>query len=322
MYRYIIALVLTFAPFAAQSQLTMLNELVVYGYEGLSFLQYTVQDGTVQRRTGGGGGLGYIYYITNRLSIATGVEVGAFGATAEVGELFGGKHSLYFSPERGTEGVLFNSTYLQYKEEQTVIYGHIPLMLQLFVPLPATSHRFYIAAGVKAGIALKSDYRVTFSKLTTSGYLPYADQTLNNSMENNYITRNNNSRRFDVDSKLLLKPNLAGAAELGIRWSLERGAALYTGVYADYSILNVQQQSKAPLVMSTDENGVFAYQSILEAQYDQQAAYLSPVEPTPVISSHYVDNVRLISVGVKLKLAFNIQAYDFQRRIICGCQQW
>jgi hypothetical protein len=320
MYRYIIIFILTFVPFVAKSQLTMLNELVVYGYEGVSFLQYSIPNGTVQRHTGGGGGLGYIYYITNHLSIVTGVEAGAFGTTAEVGELLGGKHLLYFSPERGTESVLFNSQYLQYKETQNVIYGHIPLMLQLFVPLPATSHRLYIAAGVKAGIALKSDYRVTFSQLTTSGYLPYADQTLNNNIENNYLTRNNNSRNFDVESTFSLKPNLAGAVELGIRWSLEQGAVLYTGVYADYSIFNVQQQHEAPLVMSTDENGVFSYQSILEAQYDQQAAYLSPTEPAPVISSHYVDNVRLMSVGVKLKLAFNIQAYDFQRRIICGCQ--
>jgi hypothetical protein len=293
------------------------SEAAVYLYGGLSALQYSPQSGTRHTKLGGGGGASYTYYFNDYWGLVVGFEAGTFGASVNSNLLLSGRHEQYTDNIRPREMIL-NGRYENYEEKQSAVYGHIPLMAQLLIP--ARKHNFYLAAGIKFGIALSSSFQTTFDKVTISAYIPFADQTIEEMPQLGFVTRTNTAQMYDVNGKVPLGINLSGAVEGGLRWTLEDGAALYTGIYVDYGILNVQKQRDLSLITGTERAGAFAYHSILESKYEQQAAHPSLYELSPVVSTRYIDRVNLAAVGIKIKLAFNASGIPIITRTVrCGC---
>ena len=312
---------LAFVPAAVSAQYYYVkrqNEAGVYVFGGLSALQYSLSSGSVSARFGGGAGGSYAYFFNDYLALVTGFEAGTFSSSLSGDTILSGKHERHTDNIRPQEMIL-NGKYENYQETQTAVYGHIPVMAQLLIPA-MKAHNFYVAAGVKLGVAFYGLYQTSFSRVTVSAYLPLADLNIVEVPQLGFITRSNVANMYDVNGSVPFGINLAGAAEAGIRWALEDGAALYTGIYLDYGILDIQKTRGISLITSGKTANIFEYHSILESRYQQQAAYPSTTAASPVVTQNYVAGVRLAAVGIKVKLAFNASAIPIVTRSVqCGC---
>jgi hypothetical protein len=320
--KHIIALVMVVAPAAAMAQYYYVkrqSEASVYVYGGWSAINYSVSNANSRGMLGGGAGVGYTYYFNNYWALVTGFEVGTYGASMEADVLNSGKYEKYSDGIRPPEMIL-KGEFSRYRETQNAIYGHIPIMMQLLIPIEGKRHEYYAAAGIKTGMALSSTFQNTYNKLRIWAWLPFSAQTIEDVPQLGFVTRENIAGMYDVSGKLPLKINLMGALEAGIRWKFEDGAALYTGVYLDYGILSVHKQSDNAIVASTAQTNIFEFHSVLDATYQQQEAYKSLTEVPPVVSEQYTNRVHLAGIGIKVRLSFNASGIPIITRTVrCGC---
>lgn len=265
------------------------HEISIYGTLSRAFLMndyrsYNVSfAGDYTDKLSGSGGVGYTFFFHRHWGIATGAEV-AFFRTALLARIPESSLETY-SYGGATEPMVFNSTLNAYQETQRATYIHIPLMLQFQT---AGRHKFYLAAGAKAGLALSGKYEASAASLETSGYFPGSGQTFTNMPNHGFTTVWNPSWTGAVDFGL----NVSAAAETGARWAMGKHAALYTGVYLDYGLLDVAPEKTA---------GVVSYQPAKPSEFVHNSL-LAAYDPTT--KTAYVKEVNLFSAGIKIRLAF------------------
>jgi len=126
------------------------------------------------------------------------------------GWLGGLGHTFFFSENFGlgvgTELALYNSkTKVEYEEKQRILALQIPLMLQL---QGGAWHKFYFAAGAKAGIPIYDKFKIN-------------------------------------DSNCELQTTFLASAEMGMKWRFTKSMFLYTGAYLDYGLNDFTENSVA-----------------------------------------------------------------------------
>jgi outer membrane protein OmpA-like peptidoglycan-associated protein len=135
------------------------------------------------------------------------------------------------------------------KESQNLWMLQVPVMLQYLAPLGmSANNHFYGGLGVRLGYAVSGKYS-----------------------QNNPTY--SSSLKFSAFNIML-------SADLGIRWKLSETMALYTGIYADYGLLNIIPKQKDVTSSAT--------LSILEVKYNERC----------------VSKVNTFATGLKIKLAF------------------
>jgi hypothetical protein len=317
-------LTVAFAPVAASAQYDFAkrkNEASVYVYGGWTSLQYMLAGGSHSGTWGGGAGAGYTYYFNDTWALLTGLEAGTFGASTAKDLLLSGKHERHSDNIRPNDMIL-QGKYVDYSENQTALYGHIPLMLQMLIPMTIRDDYLYVSAGLKLGMMFSGSFQNTFNELTISAYLPFSDALIENVQSLGFVSKKNAANMYDANGSLSLKFNVSATVEGGVRWAFEDGAALYTGIYIDYGLNNLQRISDNAVLMSTEIPNIFTYHSILESKYEQQAVYPSPNAPPPVISEQYVNKINLFAMGLKVKLSFNASGIPIvTRRVRYGCSK-
>jgi hypothetical protein len=98
---------------------------------------------------------------------------------------------------------------------------------------------------------------------------------------------------IDQKGTLSFGLNIAVAAEVGVKWTLAEQCLLYTGVYADYGVLNIAPKASGALVTAPlDSKADFTYNSVLNATTG---------------GARYVDKVNLPTVGIKIRIAYGIE---------------
>ncbi|GHV67422.1 hypothetical protein FACS1894199_12880 [Bacteroidia bacterium] len=280
------------------------HEFSIYGGGGVSALQYTPAQGSSQLGIGGGGGVGYSFFIAPQLGFNTGVEAAVFNASVSGATVTGSSKEVFdFTNPTRTEEAYFQSTYSDYKETQRALYLQIPLMAQFQT---GAGNQFYAAAGVKVGLMFAGSYETTADHLVLSGYFPTTAQTFDDAIEMGYVTKEHPTASDNLD----FGTNLALAAEAGIRWrgTVLPNTTIYTGVYMDYGLLNIAPPKTTSLVhRPTNDLNNFAYNSTLTATL-----------PT---GSSYVDKVNLLSVGVKLRVVLYSHRSDMSKKVKHTLQQ-
>ena len=209
------------------------HELSVNGGFGLSTLDYSYV--TTLYKTGAGGqiGFGYNYFVTPNWSLRTGIDFAfynaslsksQYGATnqtiSDVGEVFD-----------------FMYSYLNYKEELSATFLNIPVMVQFQT---TGKIAFYIAGGAKIGIPVSATCR-TKGDLTTKGWvadLGLIDHKIMEDMEDMGFVTN---RATDKKNDFSMGVSFMLSAETGIKWELSEKFNLYTGVYFDYGLTDVNK---------------------------------------------------------------------------------
>ena len=260
------------------------HELMLYGGGGLSTLKYDVSIGKQKNGFGGQVGFGYNYSFIPQLSLRTGIEFSFHNAAFTLDNT----NLIYNTIDIENTPFEFRCKMDNYREKQNLILFQIPLMLQFQV---GTIHQFYAAVGGKLGIPLSAKYNSSETTIYNSGY--YAEE------DYEYTTQRfmGFGRFSGNEGKLNFKTTtFIASVEAGAKWLMGDGYRFYTGVFLDYGLNNMLNQSPTPplfLNYNASQPSDFTVNSILESQYTQNDDL-----------KRFANKVIPVSAGVKLVLGF------------------
>jgi hypothetical protein len=264
------------------------HEIAVYGTLGWPFLKSHYVGETFQienvDKLDGVVGVGYTFFFHRHWGIATGAEMAFCYNVVEDREITESTPGTY-SSGASTESMYFNSTLKDFKETRRATYIHIPLLLRFQT---AGRHKFYMAVGAKAGLAVSGKYDAGAASLETSGYFPESGQTFTNMPNHGFTTVQKPSWSGTIDFGL----NVSLAVEAGARWAMGKHMALYTGFYFDYGLLDVTPEKTA--------TGLVNYQAATPSEFAYNCTLAAS---RPSTGAAYVDKVSLFSAGIKMQLA-------------------
>ncbi|GHT67193.1 hypothetical protein FACS189452_04440 [Bacteroidia bacterium] len=274
--------------YQAMSQ-TLSKEWSLYFMGGASALSYKTDAGTVldwqnpsvlPNLLSGGAGIEWTFFLKEQLGLRFGLEVASYKNTWSSDNMTERFDCVVPGFEVGTnkpfetkaEGL---NSFAEYKETQNVWFLQLPIMFQIHRTPDERKAIFYIAAGLKPAMSLMNSYAIATSGNTTLN-LPDYQQELNN------VGHGTGPFNYSETGKMKLNLNVNLSAEMGIRWRVKPTFSLYTGIYADYGLLNIvtpQENLILPYNTGGELNNLFA-------------------------SQHLVGNVSTIAAGIKLRLAF------------------
>ena len=260
------------------------HEFSVYGGGGLSTLLYKpAAGGTQSNGFGGLAGLGYTLFFNDYFGIGTGAEIALYNAKMKSATFSSESQAVDFDGD----AFLYKTKLDNFEEKQMATSVNIPLMFNL---QSGGYHRFYAALGAKIGIPLWADYSSSTGKITTSGYYEFENCEYTNSDFLGFGTYDK-----DVDGKGDLNFKLAylASAELGMKWSLGRNTALYTGLYFDYGLNDIAKRENGIAVYNAVNPQDIGFNSLLTSQYNKSSGK----------QENLVDKVSPLAVGIKVKLA-------------------
>ena len=257
------------------------QELSLSVHGGVSGLSYKTDMGDGTLGFGGGIGLGYTHYFNNHWGILTGIEARYSSNTFELDD-----NVQFLSNEIDDQGSAFEYRVSTsgYEEDQKFYSLGIPLMLQ-YRGMISNRTGFYIGLGGKVLFSQKLDSEASSKTMSLSGYYPDLNLEIDDLPAHGFGTINN----WAADSKVSLKTSILLSVEGGLTFKLKENLKLYTGIYADYGLTDMQEDSRTNNIVSYNSqslegavsNGVLSTESIVE-------------------ESHY------FSAGAQLKLGFRL----------------
>jgi len=261
------------------------HEFSVYGGGGLSTLKYKMSVGEQKNNFGGLAGIGYTYFFSSKIGLGSGAELALYNAKSTIDNL-GDK---YMAKDMEGAGFEFRSTVSNYEEKQKAMYVNIPLMLQFQT---GKKHMFYAAAGGKIGIPLNGKYKTSGATIKNSGYYAEEDYEYTTQEFMGFGTFTGRDMDDDVDFKLAY----IVSAEAGMKWKLKDNLSLYTGAYFDYGLNDIQKDNDRRFVQyNTAKPKEFINNSVLTSQFSHNNK-----------TENFTDKINLMSVGLKVKLAFGV----------------
>lgn len=248
------------------------HEFGIQAAGGLSTLQYNLQNGTQKMGVGGQFGLTYSYFFTPNIALNTGVGAALYQAKADL-------QNFTDSYEVITAQAINDHTYsyslINYRETQQLFAVHIPLMLQLQT---SGKHRFYVAAGGKLSLPVALHARATDDFIVhTEAYFPHENVTYDDVVHFGPFSYSDKKNSLDN-----LKINAMLAAEFGVKWRIGNTNAMYTGIYFDYGLMNIQKTNDKIFVSSTPET-------------------TPPVTISSVMETKNVDKITTMAAGVTIR---------------------
>jgi Outer membrane protein beta-barrel domain len=217
-------------------------------------------------------GLDYAYYFSDNIGFAIGAEYQQMGAKLNAQRLSGAYDAIDYEQEPFE----FRYNMASITEKQKVGFVNIPLTLVY----RNTDNTFYIRAGAKVGIPVTNKFTGNYT-LSTSGYYEQYNAELFDPL---FMAFGNFGRVSANGTSIDLKPSYIATLELGITEPIS-SHNFYVGFYVDYGLNNIAGNKTHPVVYEVQQSGAgFKYNSIL--------------------NSGYVDDVKTLSFGVKLRYAF------------------
>jgi hypothetical protein len=278
--------VITSTPLPASqpegSSETFRHEITIYGAEGVSSLNYSLD-----KEGGNSGensiisgmlGVGYTWNINEYIAVVTGLEISKYGALTIYENI---------SDERiyGTDRNRFNFKYSisKYEEKQVLMLLSIPVLAQYYIPLSG-SVKFYMTGGFKLGLPVRSRATISPNTFATSGYYYFENQTYTDLPQHGFVSGQQlNSTVTDIDMNI----SLAASVETGARFFLYSNILLYIGAYFDGGLNNLRTITDQLLInYQTLNPSVFRYESILH--------------------TNHVNKVKIFGIGLKMKISFGL----------------
>jgi len=266
------------------------QQISILANAGMQGLSYKINDGNNKLKIGGRIGVGYTYFLNYHLAIITGLELGAYSNKTTLND------AVYTSDEIDTEGELFEFRVKTkgYKEENKFNAISIPLMLQ-YRTIGDT--QFYFNGGGRVFLPFGQKSNININQLQLTGYYADVNAELSDIPNHGFETFDN----WKSTSKTKLNTAFALSAETGLSFELDDNIRLYTGIYIDYGLNDMQKKEQikkdVPLINYND-NGYS----------DRQ---LNSVLKTNRIS----ESAKLMAYGIQLKLEFGSR----YRGRGCGC---
>lgn len=199
---------------------------------GLQGLKYDIDHGNRKLQPGGSLGVNYTFRLAKQWGFLTGVSASYYNTKLTLQD---GTFSSYQVDNTGS-AFQYNIKATGFEEKQSFLAGTIPLMLQYHT---LGNTRWYMTAGAKLILPVEATVKASASQLTLTGYYPDYNIEVKDMPQHGFGTVNN----WSSDTKQELKPSVTASAATGISFRLSEGMRLYTGVYFDYGVTNMQKRS-------------------------------------------------------------------------------
>lgn len=255
------------------------QELSVSVHGGVSGLSYKSDVGEGKQGLGGGIGLEYTHYFSGHWGVLTGVEARYNSNTFELDD-----NVQFLSNEIDDRGSAFEYRVRTsgYEEDQRFYSFGIPVMLQYRGAI-SDKTGFYIGLGAKVLLSQKLKADAQSQIMDLRGYYPDLNLVIDDLPSHGFGALND----WEGDAEVSLKTSILLSLEGGLTFKLKENLRLYTGIYADYGLSDMQKDNTASNIVSYNpesiqsviSNGVLSHENIVE-------------------KSNY------LSAGVKLKLGF------------------
>lgn len=240
------------------------QELSVSVHGGVSGLSYESDKGQGSLGIGGGIGLRYTQFFGDHWGILTGVEARYNSNTFELDD-----NEQFVSNEIDDQGSAFEYRVrtIGYQEDQRFYSVGIPVMLQ-YRGAVSDKTGFYIGLGAKVLLSqnLKADAEA--QTLNLHGYYPDLNLEFDDLPSHGFGSLDN----WEADAEVALKTSILLSAEGGLTFSLKENLKLYTGIYLDYGVSDMQKDPQASNIVSYNpesidgiiSNGVLSTENIVE----------------------------------------------------------
>jgi hypothetical protein len=278
--KYILLILFSFL-FAAAAQTQSSSEFGISLGAGNHSLRYTVENGSVNSGFGGSLGVGYTRFFSNSLGVSLGLEANLFGSSIALNDY--SVNSLIQTPPGLTDNFYLRANYAGIKETQRFVFVQIPLMLQ-FQKATGKKAFFFLATGVKAGFPVSARWNQTVGTLTTTGYSDYTNQTYQNMPNRGFETQND----IESSGSLKLGSPVMLAVEGGMKWRISSATYIYTAVYFDYGLTDINKSDAGDLLEYNPESPIdYTRNSILQINLLNASQGIKP-----------------FAVGIKIRMAF------------------
>jgi hypothetical protein len=278
MKRIIVTIGLLFCIKVLIAQTQYSSEWHIHAGAGNATLQYELPDFDVKSGSGGNLGVDYHYFFSSYFGFSLGLEGAMYNSSLTINNL----HTTYkIETPPGLEGVFFlTADYSDVEEKQTAFLLQLPVMLQFQVPLGRSAF-FYLGTGIKWGIPVSASYNQTSASITTTAYSDYTGQIYRNMPNHGFSAYNkvNSSDKLPVELPAML------SLEGGFKWKISEKNALYTGVYLDYGLNNIQKESSKELL---------EYNSVKASDYHYNS----------MLQTAIVNEIKPFAIGIKIRIAF------------------
>jgi len=274
------------------------HEFSVHAGGGLSGLNYNVTFGEQRLGLGGHFGLGYHFFFSQHWAIGTGLELGFYRSKFDMDNL---SFSFMTTDMQGVE-FEFRSIVNNFEEKQRAMLLQIPLMLQFQTGDSNSRHRFFAAAGGKIGIPIRGRYSNTLP-FDNAGYFAFENALYNTQT---FMGFGQFPSRRQEDN-LNFKTAFFLSAEAGVKWRLNDGRSLYTGLYLDYglnNIVNVPSTRPNLVEYNAAVPTAFAVNSVIHSQYMQTGSNTAQA---------FTEKINPVAIGVKLRLGLNKRCNQNER---------
>jgi outer membrane protein OmpA-like peptidoglycan-associated protein len=246
------------------------HEFAIHAGGGYSALRYDLSQG---KRLGGLGadlGVDYSYFFNKRFGIGTGAGMALYRSSSRLN----GNTFVIPNLQGNMDVYDLRTTLDRYKERQRTWMITIPLLLHYQTDLyqevsrsrgaVTDAPKFYLRGGIKVGIPVSASYAVKNASLTNVRYYPNQNVILSNRPVEGLGTFSGRS----FNERLSLKPSWVATVETGIKWYVDDNLWLYTGIYFDYGLNNINksQHNEYFLNMSETDPASFTTRSVLAAQ--------------------------------------------------------
>jgi cell division septation protein DedD len=269
---------------------------------GLSTLMYEPTAGKQSNGLDAQFGFGYVFFFSPRVGLATGLELAFYSAEYKISSL-DTKSTAIDETDVGSEDnpsgeFIFHSILSDYQEDQSVAMLQIPLMLQLQT---GGKQKQYLMMGVKAAIPL-SGYLYSKGDIKNSGIYSYEPFEYGVQSERGFGTFKGKKN----ESNYSFEPSISASMEIGTKWRLQDGLSIYAGAYFDYGLGDILEKRKdvedLPLMIEYNQEDPKNY--ITNCVFDTQ-------NKQPEKTDVFVEKVRPIAIGVKVKLALGLGVNQF-----------
>ncbi|MET0635342.1 MAG: outer membrane beta-barrel protein [Chitinophagaceae bacterium] len=205
---------------------------------GPSSLDYKLNNGKAEGKTGFHGGVGLSLPLNRLWSLVTGLEMGSYFTVASLND-----GTMFRSNRVDDEGQGFEyrTQVNGHREKQSFYTVNVPVMIR-FIAAASKPVQVYGLAGLKIGIPVKGTNKSGADQLITSGYYPELDAELTDVPSHGFGTETNWRGAGNIDFKL----SYSAAAEAGIRFRMASGRSLYTGAFLDYGLNDVRRDEQEP----------------------------------------------------------------------------
>ena len=228
-------------------------------------------------RLSGHAGLYVDFNFTDHWGLITGAEFGIYNSVVKsrnllnVSSISSRIGSEFEASQVNEDWVGFHLP--DFLERHRMYAVQIPLMAKYMVPIqPLNGHRFYVAAGVKLGIHVHSQYTQSwdendYAKFAfrqfmdgdeISAYVLTAGSAESGGVKtwiNPDVKLPDGARATDWLYRLKLSPiDVMASFDTGFRWNLGKGMGLYTGLYCDFGLLRPVVHQTGSKVLNLDSS--------------------------------------------------------------------